>query len=263
MVRDHRPEVPEVRRVDRDFRGDHDLPLVRRRLRVVALHPPARGLDVARVGIGQVDLARRRVRWLIGLRWPAEAAPVLHHATRPVGLVFGVRSPLDGEVLFEPALGFNEALGARTGHRPCFLGAPVVKPPPGVPQPPLSALTRRELRRQLIATPLAEPLVLERVDLGGLFEDLARDLLVIARRMLRRVRVHLRAVHRDHRDTDQPGLRAQRQHLAEQAGQRVLMALTKPRDRAVIRHPVGRDHAIRDVAAALAAFDELDIDEAA
>ena len=83
---------------------------VQHRLGVVALHPAARRLDVARVGIGQVDLARRRVGRLVGLGRAAEAAPVLHHPARAVGLVFGVRAPLDVEVLLEPAPGFDQPL---------------------------------------------------------------------------------------------------------------------------------------------------------
>ena len=112
---------------------------------------------------------------------------------------------------------------------------------------PLPALTGGELRRQLVAARIAEALVLLGVDGGGVFEDLARDLLVAARRALRRVGVHLRAVDGDHPDADQPGLGAQREHLAEQPGQRALVALAEPRDRRVIRRLVGADHPRRDV----------------
>src|SRR4051794_12679001 len=87
------------------------------------------------------------------------AAPVLHHPARAVGLVFGVRAPLDVEVLFEPAPGLEQPLGARARHRPGLLRAPLVLPPAGVTQPPLTALTGRELRRQLITAPLAERFV--------------------------------------------------------------------------------------------------------
>ena len=48
-------------------------------------------------------------------------------------------------------------------------------------------------------------------------------------------------------DADQPGLRAQPEHLAEHAGQRVLVALDEPRDRRVIGLLLRRDHAVRDV----------------
>ena len=50
---------PEVGRADRDLRGQDDLVRVADSLRVVALHPAARRLDVARVGVGDVDLAGR------------------------------------------------------------------------------------------------------------------------------------------------------------------------------------------------------------
>ena len=43
--------------------------------------------------------------------------------------------------------------------------------------------------------------------------------------------MHLRAVHGDDADADKPGLWAQPQHLAEQLGQRGLVALAKARDR--------------------------------
>jgi hypothetical protein len=54
--------------------------------------------------------------------------------------------------------------------------------------------------------------------------------------------VHLGAVDRDHPHRRQPGVRAQRQHLAKQLGQRDLVALDKPRDRGVIRSLVRGDH---------------------
>jgi len=57
---DHRPELAEVRRGDVDLGGDDDLILGADRLGVVALHPTARRLDVARVQVGEVDLALRR-----------------------------------------------------------------------------------------------------------------------------------------------------------------------------------------------------------
>jgi hypothetical protein len=67
---------PDVRGVDRDLGGDHDLLLCRRRLRVVALHPPARNLDVGRVQVAEVDLARRHPRRLIGTSLAAPRKPV-------------------------------------------------------------------------------------------------------------------------------------------------------------------------------------------
>jgi hypothetical protein len=49
--------VTEVGRVDGDFGSDDDLLLGADRLRVVALDPPARGLDVTRIQIAEIDLA--------------------------------------------------------------------------------------------------------------------------------------------------------------------------------------------------------------
>jgi hypothetical protein len=57
----------------------------------------------------------------------------------------------------------------------------------------------------------------------------------------------LRAVDRDHVGLDQTGIRTQRKHLAEEAGQRVLVALTEPRDRRVVRDLVRGNDADRDV----------------
>ena len=59
--------------------------------------------------------------------------------------------------------------------------------------------------------------------------NLARDLLVIARRLHRGVGRDLRAVDRDHPDAHQPRLGTEREDLAEQLGQRRLVALSKPR----------------------------------
>jgi hypothetical protein len=53
---------------------------------------------------------------------------------------------------------------------------------------------------------------------------------------------HLRAGDRDPPDPDQPRLGAQRQDVAGELGQRGLVALTKPRDRRVIRGLVGTGH---------------------
>jgi hypothetical protein len=57
----------------------------------------------------------------------------------------------------------------------------------------------------------------------------------------------LRAIDGDHLGLGEAGLGAQRQHLAEQAGQRALVTLDEPRDRRVIRPLLDRDHPIGDV----------------
>jgi hypothetical protein len=56
-----------------------------------------------------------------------------------------------------------------------------------------------------------------------------------------------RAVDGDHVSVNETGIRTQRENLAEHAGQRVLVALTEPRDRRVVRDVVRGDDADRDV----------------
>ena len=104
-----------------------------------------------------------------------------------------------------------------------------------------------KLRRQLVAARLPEALILRGVDLLGFFDDLARELLVVDVLLARRVGVHLRAVDGDHADLDQSAARAQREHFAEQAGDRLLMTLHESRDRGVIRPLLPRQHPERDV----------------
>jgi hypothetical protein len=55
-----------------------------------------------------------------------------------------------------------------------------LQPALGLAQPGAAALRRRQFRRQRIAAPVAELLVLGAVDGLGLGEDAARDLLVVA-----------------------------------------------------------------------------------
>jgi hypothetical protein len=149
--------------------------------------------------------------------------------------------------LFEAALGFLEPIGPRFWDRSRLLGAALVESALGLAQPAAPALGGLQLCRQLVAARLAEALVLLGVDRVGLGQDLSRDLLVVARRLHRRVSRQLRAVDRDHADTDQPRLGAHRQHLAEQLAQRALVALTKARDGRVIGRLIGADHPRGDV----------------
>jgi hypothetical protein len=146
-------------------------------------------------------------------------------------------------LLLQAALGLLEPIGPRTRDRPRLLGAAFVKAALGLTQPAAPALRGRQLARQLVAARRAEPLVLSGVDRVGLGEDLAGNLLIAARRVLRRVRVHVRAVDHPHPHPHRPRLGAQREHLTEQAGQRRLVALTKARDRRVVGPLVRADHA--------------------
>ena len=59
--------------------------------------------------------------------------------------------------------------------------------------------------------------------------------------------MNLGAVDRDHSDRGQPRLRAESEHAAEEASQRVLVTLDEPRDRRVIGALMRRDHAERHV----------------
>ena len=189
---------------------------------------------------------------LVRVRRTAEAATVLHPPAGAVGLIGRIRLALDLVLLFQATLGFLEAFRTRAGDRPLLLGAPLFEPTLGLAQPPAPPLSGRELRRQLIAAPLAVALVLCAIDGVSLGQDLSRDLLVVTRGVLGRVGVHLRAIDRDHPDLDQPGLRAQRQHRPEQARERALVPDPEARDRRVIGHPVRGDHPKRDVVLAVA-----------
>jgi hypothetical protein len=100
---DHFFQVPEIGGVDVHLGGDHNLLLGRDRLRVIALHVSARRLHVLRVRVRDVDLSRRYVWWLVGIRRATEAPPVLHHPARTVGLISLVRGALDSEFLLQSA----------------------------------------------------------------------------------------------------------------------------------------------------------------
>ena len=240
--------MPEVGRDGHDLGGDHDLVLVGDGLRVVALQEPAaaRALDDVRVGVGEVDLALRRRGRRVGIGRAAEAAPVLH-APAAVALVGAVGAHLAPQLFIQPPLGFLETLAAAARHRPRLLRALLFELALGFAQPRPPTLAGAQLLGQLVAARVAVELVLGRVDGLGFFEDLARELLVIDVRVAARVARQLGAVDGDHADRRQALLRAQRQHLAEQAGDRVLVALDEPRDRRVIGSLLRRQDAEGDV----------------
>src|SRR4051794_18476353 len=116
----------------------------------------------------------------MGIRRPAEAAPVLHPPACSVGLIGRVGLALCPQLLVQPPLGFLEPLRPRRRDRPGLLRAPVIQPALGLTQPAPSTLGGRELGRQFVAAPIAEALVLFGVDAASLFQDLARELLVVA-----------------------------------------------------------------------------------
>ena len=113
------------------------------------------------------------------------------------------------------------------------LGLPQRHPPP---------LRRGQLLRQLIAARVTVQLILALVVLIHLRQQLARDPLIAAVRVHRRVRRDLRTVDRDHADLHQARLLTQPQHVGEQLSQRRLVPLAELRDRRVIRNPLSGDH---------------------
>src|SRR3954451_24225486 len=102
-------------------------------------------------------------RRLVGIRWPAEAPPVLHPTARPVGLVGAVGARLAPELLFEAPLGLLDALRAAARHRLRVRRALVPQALLGLAQPAAPPLSGRELFRQLVAARLPVELVLGRV----------------------------------------------------------------------------------------------------
>jgi hypothetical protein len=84
-----------------------------------------------------------------------------------------------GVVLFEPALGLAQALGARGRDRLRFRCALLVEAALCIAQPGAAALAGRKLGRQLVAATRAEALVLRPVELIGLGEDLLGERLVV------------------------------------------------------------------------------------
>jgi hypothetical protein len=162
-------------------------------------------------------------------------------------LIGAVGAHLAPQFLVEAALGFFETPGAVAPDRPRLLRALLFKPALGFTQPRPAALAGAQLLGQLVAARVAVELVFGGIDRLGLLEDLARELLVVAVRVATRVRRDLRAVDRDDADLGQALLRAQREDLTEQTGDRVLVALDEPRDRCVIRPLLSGHDPERDV----------------
>ena len=162
-------------------------------------------------------------------------------------LVGAVGAQLAEQLLVQAPLGFLEPLGAVARNRPRLLRALRFELALGFAQPRPPALAGAQLLGQLIAARVAVELILGRVDGLGFFEDLARELLVVDVRVAARVARQLRAVDRDHADRRRTLLRAQRRRLAEQARDRMLIALDEPRDRRMIGPLLGRQDAEDDV----------------
>src|SRR5919108_277403 len=111
------------------------------------------------------------------------------------------------------------------------------------------ALRRPQLLRQLIAAGLAVELVLSLVGRPGLGQNLARDLVELAVDLGAGVTRDPGAIDRHHPRLHQPGPIAQLEHLAEQLGQRPLMAADEARDRRVIGNQIAGDHPVGHVLA--------------
>jgi hypothetical protein len=121
----------------------------------------------------------------------------------------------------------------------------------GLRKPAPATLAGAEPLGQLVAARLAVELVLDLVDAPCLGDDLARDPLVVEVRLAARVRGDLGPVDRHYAGPHQPSLRAEREHGAKQLAQGDLVADDEAGDRRVVRDPVGRDHPVGDVLAAM------------
>jgi hypothetical protein len=108
-----------------------------------------------------------------------------------------------------------------------------------------------EAAPELVAARLTVELILSLVGPPRLGDDLACDPLVVEIRFTRGVGLDHRAVDRDHAGRDEPRLGAERKHRAEQLGERPLVAGDKASDRRMVRDPVGGDHPVGDVLAAM------------
>src|SRR5664279_1144303 len=244
--------MPEVPWVDRDLGRDHDLLLVDCGLGVVALDVAARGLQKPRVGIGQVYLPLRNLGRCVWSWRSPESLSVACAPVDPVGLIGSVCARLHPQLLLQAALCLFQPCRARTRNWPGLLRAFLIELAFCLAQPPTTALTSRKVLGQLVAALLAVELILGGIDLCGLFEDLPRDLIEVDVRFAARVCMDLRAVDRDRPSLDHSRPRTQREHAAEQPGQRVGMLGAKPIDRHVIGREVRRDDPVGDILDALA-----------
>jgi hypothetical protein len=160
---EHRLQMPEVGRRRHHFGGDDDLALIGHRLGVVALNEAAQPLHDTRIGVTDIDSSFGRHGRRVGIRRPAEPAPV-SHAPRPVALVGGVGADLGPELFFQAPLGFLEPLRAAARDRPRLLLALSLELTLGFAQPRAPSLAGAQLRGQLVAAGLAVKLILSGVD---------------------------------------------------------------------------------------------------
>ena len=199
-----------------------------------------------RVGIGDVDLALRRRGWRVGVRRSAEPAPVLHAPGPVVPRRRGWRAsrstaPRPGAAWLPSGACRGCAAPAAPPSRAALrAGAWPRATTRG--DPPRSATAqvahRRAPRRRARPRP--------RRRLGLLRGSRARAARNRRSRCGSRCPPASSRRRRSPRRSPTP-LRAQRQHLAEQAGDRVLVTLDEPRDRRVIGPLLRRQDAERDI----------------
>jgi hypothetical protein len=152
-------------------------------------------------------------------------------------------------VLLEPALALGQPLRAapRNGlGLGCALGLEGL---PGLAQPLAPIAAGAQPLGQLVTAGLAVELILRSIDPGRLREDLLRDLLIAARRVMRRRRRDLGAIDGDDPDLHKPRPGAQSEHASEQLGDRLLVAGPEASNRRVVGNLVGRDHPEGDIVA--------------
>ena len=139
---DHRLEVPEVRRIDRDLGRDHNVVLIDDSLRAITLHPTARTLHVPRVGIGHVDLPHRFRGRLIRLRWTTH--PIAFHTAsdslRPPRVIPFARRTLDRQVFLHPPLRLKQPRRPGSGDRLGLLAAALIELVASLTHPPAPRL---------------------------------------------------------------------------------------------------------------------------
>ena len=159
-------------------------------------------------------------------------------------LVATVGGTLDSELLLEAALGLKQSLRPRAGDRRGLLGKATIEILAGAAQPNLAAqaladrVGQRQLRVDIVVGLIAR---------DRFVDDRAGDLLIAQGAVAVGVGRHLRAVDRDHPDRRQAGIGAQREDLAEQITEGVLVALDEPRDRGVIGTLLCGDDAAGDI----------------
>ncbi len=115
-----------------------------------------------------------------------------------------------------------------------------------------------QLRRGSRVVPILLRGILGRILPGGLNQHLLQLLLKLTDRLLQPVPVivlerggislQLGAIQRQQPHPQQPGVRAQPQHLHEHRRQHLPMPIPEPGDRGMIRNPIPRQHPIGNIA---------------